>query len=216
MILGILPSDPINIYKKWQFIILAVLLMMGCVQTVEKPASVSEDEIVLTQGMKILADPEATDKSMALAAFIKACELGNNNACHKVGTAYNNGLYGKEKNYDQAQQWYMKAAEKGYIPSQLNIANIYAYRLLPLDDETGYAWLVKAGEGLRSCQPGSIEAKSATSDTERHRLCRLAKSNYKKLLGLFRKRMEGVEMESIEKTIIKDMSKNNRDSFRAE
>ena len=216
MIHGILPSGLHNFYKNWQLIAILGLFLMGCAPTIKEQKPISEDEKIFSHGMAILADPEATDKSAALAAFISACELGSNNGCHNVGTAFNNGLYGKEKDYEQAKLWYEKAASKDFIPSQLNIANIYAHRLLPLDDETGYAWLVRAGEGLRTCRPGSIEGDSKTTADERNRLCRLARSFHHRLQGIFRKRMEGEAMEIIEKTVLKDATNNPRDMFRAD
>jgi tetratricopeptide (TPR) repeat protein len=212
----ILPSGSIYCYKKWQLIALMFFLLAGCAPTSEELKSVPEDEKVLLQGMAVLADAAETDKSAALSAFEQACEMGNNYGCHKVGIAHNNGLYGKEKNYLVAKQWYEKAAVKGYIPSQLNIANIYAHRLLPLNDEAGYTWLAKAGDGLRECQRGSIEVEAATTDVERQRLCRLAKNNFKKILGIYRKRMEGEDMERIDKAVAKDPSGNIRDAFRAD
>lgn len=211
----IVPSDADDFYRNWYLIALLGLFLTGCAPTIKEQKSISEDEKFLSQGMAILADREATDKTAALSAFMKACELGSNNGCHNVGTAYNNGLYGKEKDYQQARLWYEKAAIRDFIPSQLNIANIYAHRLVPLDDETGYAWLVKAGEGLRTCSPGSIEADSKTSAEERNRLCRLARSFHHRLQGLFRTRMEGEEMEKIEKSILKNTATNPRDLFRA-
>lgn len=212
----ILPSASIYCYKNWQLITLMFFLLTGCASTSEELKSVAEDEKVLSQGMAVLADATATDKSAALSAFEQACQMGNNYGCHKVGIAYNNGLYGKEKNYQLARQWYEKAAVKGFIPSQLNIANMYAHRLLPLDDEVGYSWLARAGEGLRECQRGFIEGEAATTDIERQRLCRLAKSNFKEILGIYRKRMEGEDMQRIEKSITKGSSGNTVDSFRAE
>lgn len=212
----ILTSESINCHKKRQLIALMFFLLTACAPVTEELKSVPEDEKVLSQGIALLADASVTDKSAALSAFEQACEMGNNYGCHKVGIAYNNGLYGKEKNYLVAKQWYEKAAAKGYIPSQLNIANIYAHRLLPLDDETGYSWLARAGDGLRNCQRGTIEVEAATTDVERQRLCQLAKNNFKKILGIYRKRMEGDDMQRIEKSVTKGSSGNTVDSFRAE
>jgi len=212
----ILTSDTNNFYKIWQLIALMLMLITGCTPVVEKQKAAPEDEKVLSRGMAILADPEALDKSVALSAFEQACEMGNNSGCHKVGTAYNNGLYGKEKNYEKAKQWYEKAANKGYVPSQLNIANIYAHRLLPLDDETGFSWLVKAGDGLVKCSPGSFETKLDTPDAERQRMCRLAISYYRRILSIYRKRMTGEDMERIEKSILKNKLITTQDQLRVD
>jgi len=216
MTTGILTSNKNKFYNNWQLIVVFLVLTGGCAPTPEKTLPVGEAEKILSSGMAILADPAAIDKTPALAAFERSCELGNNYGCHEVGTAYNNGLYGKEKNFSTAKEWYEKAANKDYIPSQLNIANLYAYRLLPLDDETGFTWLVKAGEGIVKCLPGTIEAQAGTLDSERQRLCRLAQLNYKKVLGIFRKRMTGEEMERIEKATLKDLSQSPQELLRSE
>jgi len=202
-----LPSASLNYHKNYLSIVLIAWFVVACSPTIEKDISESDDEKVLSKGMAILADAGATDKSEAILAFEMACKMGNNYGCHKVGISYNNGLYGKNKNYAEAKRWYEKSANKGYVPSQLNIANLYAYRLLPLDDHTGFEWLIKAGEGLRTCQPGSIEADSTTSATDRQRLCALAKNNFKELLSIFRKRMTGEEMSIIEKTELKNLAR---------
>jgi TPR repeat protein len=194
----ILTSEPYYIYYKWLLLSLILLFVVACSPDTNIQKPLSQDEKVLSKAMAILANPEVTDKKAAFAEFKKACELGSNYGCHKVGIVYNNGLYGKAKDYQQAKLWYEKAGNKGYIPSRLNIANLYAHRLLPLDDETGYYWLVLAQEGIRTCLPGSIEAESATPDSERRRLCELAKSNHRKLLSIFRKRMSGEEIMRVE------------------
>ena len=194
----ILPSESYYFYYKWLLLSLILLFMIACSPDANKQKPPSQDQKVLSKAMAILTNPDITDKKAALVEFEKACELGSNYGCHKVGIAFNNGLYGKAQDYQQAKSWYEKAGNKGYIPSRLNIANLYAHRLLPLDDPTGYYWLVLAKEGIRTCLPGSVEAESATSDVERQRLCRLAKSNYRKILSIFRKRMSVDEIMRVE------------------
>lgn len=216
MTTGILTSDTKNFYKKRNLVVMLFILVTACSPTSEKQMSVTKDEALISTGMAILTNPEMTDKSEALVAFEQACSLGNYYGCHEVGTAYNNGLYGKEKNYELARQWYEKGANNGYVPSQLNIANLFAHRLLPLDDETGFSWLVKAGEGIVKCPPDSIEAQANTSETERKRLCKLASFNYKKLFSIFRKRMAAEDMERIEKSILKENTQFSGKNLRAE
>lgn len=174
--------------------------MAGCAQSPEQPQQPAPDEEVLNKGLKLLANPEVSDKKAALQAFEKACTLGNNYGCHKIGIAYNNGLYGLDKDYKRAKQWYLKAAEKGYIPSQQNIANLYAYRLLEgLDDIEGYKWLILAEDATAQCLPNSIEAERGISDTERRRLCSLASDGQGRIRSIFRKRMTFEEMQQAEK-----------------
>lgn len=185
--------------KVWNYIIFVCLLLFGCAQTDEKDSQPTPDEVVLEKGLKVLSDANVKEKDEALAAFKESCELGNNYGCHKTGIAYNNGLYGLEKNYHQAKQWYLRAAEKGYIPSQQNIANLHAYRLLEkLDDIEGYKWLKLAENATQKCSPGTIEVERNISDVERRRLCQLAQTGQGKIRSIFRKRMTVEEIQKAE------------------
>ncbi|WP_455209468.1 tetratricopeptide repeat protein [Kaarinaea lacus] len=180
-------------------IIIILLTLVSCAQTPEQPAQPTPDEEALKKGLKALSNPEVADKKEALQAFEKACTLGNNYGCHKMGIAYNNGLYGLEKDYERAKHWYLKAADKGYIPSQQNIANLHAYRLLKnLDDIEGYKWLSLAEAGTAQCLPGSIEAERGISDIERRRLCELASDGQGRIRSIFRKRMLPEEIQQAE------------------
>ena len=191
-----------NFYYRVGLFLIVVALLAACTPTVEKKQRPpTQDEKVLYSAMSILSDPEVADKSQAMVEFERACELGNNYGCHKMGIAYNNGIHGKTKDYQQAKNWYEKAANRGYVPSQLNIANIYAHRLLPLDDDTGYRWLARANKGLSECKSGSIETETLVTDAERQRMCQLAINFYRKVLSIFRKRMEGEDMRRIDKLV---------------
>jgi len=149
--------------------------------------------------LKLLSTPDESDKKTALQAFEKACNLGNSYGCHKVGIAYNNGLYGFDKNYERAKEWYLKAAVKGYAASQQNIANLYAYRLLEeMDDVEGYKWLVLAEKTTAECSSGSIEVEGSVSDAERRRLCNLASYGQGKIKSVFRKRMSVEQIQQAE------------------
>lgn len=180
--------------------IILLFFLASCAQAPKQQAvQPAPDEAALDKGFKLLADPEVSDKKTAREAFEKACSLGSNYGCHKMGIAYNNGLYGLDKDYERARQWYLKAADKGYIPSQQNIANLYAHRLLGrLDDIEGYKWLVLAETGTAQCLPGSIEAERGISDTERRRLCSLASDGQGRIRSIFRKRMSFEEMQQAE------------------
>ena len=167
-----------------------MITLLSCAQTDEIVNQPAPDEVALDKGLKVLSDANIKEKEQALDAFKKACELGNNYGCHKVGIAYNNGLYGLNKDYQQAKQWYLKGAEKGYIPSQQNIANLYAYRLLEnLNDIEGYKWLKLAEDGTAKCAPGNNEHNRKISDAERRRLCQLATIGQGRIRSIFRKRM---------------------------
>lgn len=190
--------------KTWNYLIVVCLFLFGCAQTGKNDNQPTPDEVVLDKGLKVLSDSNVKEKDAALAAFKEACELGNNYGCHKTGIAFNNGLYGLDKDYQQAKQWYFKAAEKGYIPSQQNIANLYAHRLLEnLDDIEGYKWLKLAEAGTARCAPGTIEFEGNISDDERRRLCQLAIAGQGRIRSIFRKRMTVEEIQKAEQLALK-------------
>jgi len=177
----------------------ACLALFACSQAEKQQSQPTRDEVLVNKGLKVLSDTNVKEKDEALAAFKEACQLGNNYGCHKTGIAYNNGLYGLDKDYQQANQWYLLAAGKGYIPSQQNIANLHAYRLLQnLNDIEGYKWLKLAEDATQKCLPGTIEASSGINDAERRRLCQLASTGQGRLRSIFRKRMSKHEIQQAE------------------
>jgi len=185
--------------NKFVITVILLLLIIGCAQAPKQQTSAAPDEQALEKGLKLLANPEVSDKKAALPSFEKACNLGNNYGCHKMGIAYNNGLYDLDKDYKKAKQWYLKAAEKGYIPAQQNIANLYAHRLLDeINDIEGYKWLALAEMATAQCLAGTIEAERGVSDAERRRLCNLANAGQGRIRSIFRQRMLPEEINQAE------------------
>ena len=85
--------------------------------------------------------------------FIRACDLGNLVGCHNVAVGYENGPKandGFQTDIAKAQEYYLRAAERGYLPSQYNLGSLYANQLLP-DDVTGLKWLLIAQRTASSC-----------------------------------------------------------------
>jgi TPR repeat protein len=73
-------------------------------------------------------------------------------AAHRLGFIYEYGDQGIPKNPKLAVYWYLKAAEKGYYPSQYNLGAMYSQNLVtPPDDVEGYKWLLLAQEGSDGC-----------------------------------------------------------------
>ena len=174
-----------------------ISLLANCAQTsVKQP--VTEGQQALKQGIDLLSSAEVTDKGEALSRLEQACELGNLYGCHKVGIVYNNGLYGRAKDYQQALEWYLKVASRGYVPSQQNIANLYAHRLITMNDIEGYKWLKLAEQGASQCLPGTIEVESNTPEIERRRLCSLASAGQGHIRSIFRQRMSSEEIQAAE------------------
>ncbi|KTC65410.1 enhanced entry protein EnhC (plasmid) [Legionella adelaidensis] len=64
-----------------------------------------------------------------------------------------------EKNLPLAKTWYLKAAEKDYIPAQIALSNLYYQTNSPVfDPREGYLWLLKAA------QQGSTDAQLALAN----------------------------------------------------
>jgi TPR repeat protein len=60
--------------------------------------------------------------------FVTGCDLGDTICCHNVGVAYE---YGAEEGYPEvtkdlakAQEYYLRAARRGYMPSQYNLGSM--------------------------------------------------------------------------------------------
>ena len=166
-------------------LVLALIMMLsGCAGTQ------GQSNGDLANANNILADPGA-DKKKALDAFVAACKNGNTYGCFKVGVAYNKGVYEVPVNIGEAINWYLKAAEKGFIPAQQNIANLYAYRQVePMNDIEGYKWLELAMRATARCEVENIAPDNNISTKELNRLCVLAKQGQLRIQSVFRKRMK--------------------------
>jgi TPR repeat protein len=65
-------------------------------------------------------------------------------ASYRIGSAYESGS-GVDIDYDQAQQWYLKAAEQGYAPAQEKVGSFYHFGLAGRrDDALAAQWQEKA------------------------------------------------------------------------
>jgi len=97
----------------------------------------------------------ARDAAMAMQWFHKAAEKGNTRALNNLGLMYNWGpiqdgeqiedsgwaFYGRPKDYVQAAQWYMKAAQQGDTFAQRQLGEMSALGLgTPKDVVTAYLW----------------------------------------------------------------------------
>ena len=73
-------------------------------------------------------------------------------AAHRLGFIYEYGDQGLAKDAKLAAHWYLRAAEKGYYPSQYNLGAMYAQNLItPPNDVEGYKWLLLAQQGSDGC-----------------------------------------------------------------
>jgi TPR repeat protein/antitoxin component YwqK of YwqJK toxin-antitoxin module len=74
--------------------------------------------------MYLKGDGVAQDYKKAKQWFLKAAELGQDEASFYLGIIYQHGL-GVSKNIDKAVEWWTAAAEKGYAKAQSNLGMIY-------------------------------------------------------------------------------------------
>jgi len=73
---------------------------------------------------------------------------GDGNAAFLVGSAYENGTHGLEKNDKEALRYYLMGATSGNLKAQFNLANMYEEgRGGKVNLREAYLWYEKAAEG---------------------------------------------------------------------
>lgn len=73
-------------------------------------------------------------------------------AAHRLGFIYEYGDQGIAKDEKLAARWYLRAAEKGYYPSQYNLGAMYSQNLItPPNDVEGYKWFLLAQAQTEGC-----------------------------------------------------------------
>jgi hypothetical protein len=101
----------------------------------------------------------ASDYGAAITWFARACELKDVVSCHNAGVAYE---YGPEQgdpevsiDYEKAGQYYLRAAERGYMQSQYNLGSLYANEHLS-GDSAGLVWLLVAQKSAGTCRKNEL------------------------------------------------------------
>jgi len=101
--------------------------------------------------------------------YRKGCTLGSLSACHNAGVAYEQGLHGVRRNPAEAANYYLKAAEHAFLPSQFNLAALYANaQVTSADNREGLKWLLVAQKGAAQCADRSV-CKFILEDRRGHR-----------------------------------------------
>ena len=101
--------------------------------------------------------------------YRKGCDLGDLSACHNAGYAYEVGKNGVAKDVFEAATYYLKAAERAFLPSMANLGALYVNgHILPADDVEGYKWLLIARLAANQCA-GMPVCKSVIEDRHGHR-----------------------------------------------
>jgi hypothetical protein len=85
--------------------------------------------------------------------YERACELDSLPGCHNVGVSYEYGSNGVTKDIKKANDSYLKAAERGYMQSQYNLASLYANQYIePQNNIEGYKWMLIARNAAQQCK----------------------------------------------------------------
>lgn len=93
------------------------------------------------------------DYGNAARWYERACELGSLPGCHNVGVSYEYGSNGVNKDIKKANESYLKAADRGYMQSQYNLASLYSNQYIdPPNDVEGYKWMTLARNAAEQCK----------------------------------------------------------------
>jgi hypothetical protein len=86
----------------------------------------------------------------AIKWFVRACDLGSNAGCHNSGHAHEYGEVGANKDYNKARDYYLIAADKGFMQSQYNLGSLYSNQYFHNDVE-GLKWMLLAERTANTC-----------------------------------------------------------------
>jgi len=111
--------------------------------------------------------------------YIRACELGSDAGCHNSGNAYEYGQGGVIKDYNKAREYYLVAADKGFMQSQYNLGSMYANQYFENDIE-GLKWMVIAEKNATSCASAPL-CKWVMEDPPGHRKKLMSRMNEKQI-----------------------------------
>ena len=101
--------------------------------------------------------------------YKKGCALNNLSACHNVGVSYEYGRNGVKLNNTEAANYYLKSAERAFLPSLLNLAILHADgRVTALDNRDGLKWILIAQKAATQC-PDAPVCKLVLEDPKGYR-----------------------------------------------
>lgn len=89
--------------------------------------------------------------------YKKGCVLNNLSACHNVGASYEYGRNGVKLDSTEAANYYLKSAERAFLPSLYNLAILHADgRVTSLDNRDGLKWMLIAQKAATQCPDARI------------------------------------------------------------
>ncbi len=100
--------------------------------------------------------------------YRRGCTLGDLSACHNTGYSYEAGKNGVARDVLEAAAYYLKAAERAFLPSMINLGAIYVNGMIIADDVEGYKWLLIARLAANQCA-GTPLCQSVIEDRNGHR-----------------------------------------------
>ena len=126
----------------------------------KKGAAQGDGEAARKLGHMILSDEVSAEiYGSAVTWFVKGCELEDAIACHNAGVAYE---YGPAEGHPEvtpdhlkAHDYYLQAANLGYMQSQYNLGSMYSNGYFD-NDIAGLKWLLLAQTQARECNSASL------------------------------------------------------------
>lgn len=101
--------------------------------------------------------------------YKKGCALNDLSACHNAGVSYEYGRNGVKLNNIEAANYYLKSAERAFLPSLLNLAILHADgRVTSLDNRDGLKWMLIAQKAATQC-PDTPVCKLVLEDPKGYR-----------------------------------------------
>ena len=101
--------------------------------------------------------------------YKKGCKLHDVAACHNVGLAYQKGSYGLQRDLAEAAEYYVRAANRGFLNSMYNLAILYANaEANAADPREGLKWMLVAQKAAAQC-PDRKLCKIVTEDQAGYR-----------------------------------------------
>ncbi len=154
--------------------LLALLALLTTQASAAAPADPKQDDKAATE-LRQQADKGNADAALRLGNLLardrvskakygnavdwykKGCTLNNLSACHNVGASYEYGRNGVKLDNIEAANYYLKSAERAFLPSLLNLAILHADgRVNSLDNRDGLKWMLIAQKAATQCPDAPI------------------------------------------------------------
>jgi TPR repeat protein len=164
----------------------ALLAIVAMQASAAAPADPRQDEKTATE-LRQQADKGSGDAALRLGNLLardrvsvaqygnavdwykKGCMRNNLSACHNVGASYEYGRNGVKLNNTEAANYYLKSAERAFLPSLLNLAILHADgRVTSLDNRDGLKWMLIAQKAATQC-PDTPVCKLVLDDPKGYR-----------------------------------------------